>query len=67
MENLLGIEMVMLVLGIFIVCRMFISIIATVMGIYSVVKNGQTWEWSTMHDTIILTVGVLLIVISQLL
>jgi heme/copper-type cytochrome/quinol oxidase subunit 4 len=65
MENLLGVEMILLIVGIFITVGTVLRIILTVLGIYTVVQNKQSWEWNALMDTVLLTIGIVLIIISQ--
>jgi hypothetical protein len=64
MENLFGIEMAMLTLGVFILCYTFINIIANVVLIAECIKNGSSWRWEVLPHTVMLTVGIMLIIIA---
>ena len=64
--NLLGIEMTMLILGIVISCHTFFNTIANILNIYAAIKNNISWEWSILPHTIMCSIGVLLVVLSQL-
>jgi hypothetical protein len=63
--NLLGIEMVLLTLGIIILCYIIMNIIGNILIIMTDLKNGNSWNWNVALCVILLTIGILLIIISQ--
>jgi hypothetical protein len=64
MENLLGIEMTLLVFGIFIICYIVFNTIATILSILNIIKNNGNWNWNVIQHAILLTIGILLIIIA---
>ena len=63
--NLLGIEMVLLTLGITILTFIFFQTIGVVLNIITAIKNNVNWSWNINLTFIITTLGILLIIISQ--
>ena len=64
--NFLGIEMTMLILGIVILCYTFFNTVANILRIYQAIKSELSWKWNILPHIIISSIGILLVILSQL-
>lgn len=59
--NLLGIEMVLLILGIAIVTFVFFQTIGVVLDIITAIKKEESWSWNIVATVVLTVVGIILI------
>jgi hypothetical protein len=63
--NLLGIEMILLILGVGTIVFGILQVIRNVGYLIESVYKQLDWSWNIKHNTIIITIGILLVIISQ--
>jgi hypothetical protein len=64
MENLLGIEMTLLTLGVFILCMWIVNIMANVLTFLQAIKQDENWRWNVLPHVLMLFTGIMLIIIA---